>query len=138
HSTTVPLKTPPRRPRISSQKSVGAHSTTYGPSGRGVVTECDTCHHAVSASASKKAFITRPAGAVMIAVTSRLGAARLLSRGRVDALGSRARHHLFDLAHQRRHVVGNAVLDGPLDAAAARRLHLVVRSERRVIGRRPP
>src|SRR5579872_1309321 len=71
---TVPRKTPPSRPRISSRKSVGAHSNAYGPNARGVVTECATCHHAPSASASKNAFSTRWAGAAMTIETSRWGA----------------------------------------------------------------
>ena len=36
---TVPRNTPPSRPSTSSRKSVGAHSTAYGPSARGVVTD---------------------------------------------------------------------------------------------------
>src|SRR3954462_1125891 len=136
--TTVPRNTPPSRPRISSQKSVGCHSMAYGPSSRGVVTECATCHQALSAAGSKNARMTRPAGAAMIVVTSRLGAgAKLwLAGGGVDALRASARDHLLDLAHQRRHVIRDAVLDRPLDAAAVRRLHLVVRAERRVVRRR--
>ena len=147
----VPRKTPPSRPRTSSRKSVGAHSIAYGPSTRGVVTECATCHQAPSASASKNAFSTRPGGAAMTRSTSRLGAAwtRELSAGsasgRLTAVPpwlwtrcARARDdHVLDLAHQRRHVVRDAVLDRPLDAAAVRALHLVVRPERRVVRRRP-
>src|SRR3954470_15029874 len=131
----VPRNTPPSRPRISSRNSVGGHSMAYGPSSRGVVTERLTCHQALSAAASKKARMTRPAGAAMIAVTSRLGAgAKLwLAGGGVDALRAGPRHHLLDLAHQRRHVIRNAVLDRPFDAAAARRLDLVARPERRII-----
>src|SRR4051794_27459681 len=138
--TMVPRNTPPSRPRISSRNSVGGHSMAYGPSSRGVVTECATCHQALSAAGSKKACMTRPAGAAMIAVTSRLGAgAKLwLAGGGVDALRASARDHLLDLAHQRRHVIRDAVLDRPLDAAAVRRLHLVVRAERRIVRRRAP
>ena len=40
---------------------------------RGVVTECDTDHHATKASASKNARMTRPAGAAITAVTSSPG-----------------------------------------------------------------
>src|SRR3954471_199559 len=62
---TVPRNTPPRRPSVSSLNSVGAHAIAYGPSTRGVVTACDTCSHALSASGSKNAFSTRLTGAAM-------------------------------------------------------------------------
>src|SRR5206468_8668383 len=135
---TVPRNTPPRRPSTVSRKSVGAHSRAYGPRMRGVVTECATCHHALSASCSKNAFSTRHGGASMTIATSRPGATldfymgiyyrqwSIVDRassissscsGLRSAVGACLRDQVFHFTHQRRDVIRDAVLDGPFDSA---------------------
>ena len=57
---------PPSLPSISSENSVGSHSTAYAPSTRGTVTDRDVCHQLASAVGSKNAHITRDGAATMV------------------------------------------------------------------------
>ena len=81
---------------MSSRNSVGVHSIAYGPSGRGVVTDRATCHQAPRAAGSKNAFSTRPDGAAMTAVTSRLGVGGIAKLG-IWNLEVRIRDHEFQI-----------------------------------------
>src|SRR5687768_3060579 len=66
YSITVPWNVPPSLPSISSENSVGSHSTAYAPSTRGTVTDLEVCHHALSAVGSKNAHITRDGAATIV------------------------------------------------------------------------
>src|SRR6187402_872769 len=59
----LPWNDPPRRPRISSLKSVDAHSIAYIPSGRGTAKARVTCHQPLRSASAKNACITRAGGA---------------------------------------------------------------------------
>ena len=79
YSITVPWNVPPSLPSISSENSVGSHSTAYAPSTRGTVTDRDVCHHVASAVGSKNAHITRDGAATM--VTDEVNDGFMFSRG---------------------------------------------------------
>ena len=69
---TVPRNTPPRRPSSSSRSSL-AHSTAYGPSARGVVTDRIVRHHVVRLGPSKNASTTARGAALMSTDSSIVG-----------------------------------------------------------------
>src|SRR6478672_11955316 len=132
---TVPRNTPPRRPSRSSRNSVGVDSIAYGPRIRGVVTARLACHHVASASGSKNARITTAGGTATNASRSRAVIPlirRAGGRARVP-LGAGAGDHLLHFTHQRGNVIGDALLDGPLDAAAVHVLHAIAGSNRGIV-----
>src|SRR5687768_16827999 len=101
-----------------------------------MVTDRATCHQALSASASKEGFRTGAGGAAISierSMPAGLARAGMSRSGRADRR-ARAIDHLADLTHQCRHVIGNAVLDGPLDAAAAHHLNAIPWRRNGVVG----